>query len=403
MNNGLLTRPLLLQCSPSLHVLQYADDTLIILQADVQQLRHLQKLLQDFGDISGLRVNYSKSNIIPINIVEDRIAPFTDALHCQRGSLPFTYLGLPLSTTKPTKELFLPLIQTVQRRLSACDMYLNYGSKLRMLNSVLSSLLMFYLCSLKVYQWVLTEVDKYIRHCLWRDKDLPKKNPPLAAYDLVCRPKDQGGLGLLNLSVQNDYLLIKHLHKFYNKADLPWVKMSWELYYSTSLPPARSREVSFWWIVLPAFKEVAQCDFIQENSILLWQDKWSALPLKDTWTHLYSFCKDEGISIKQALLVPEASDLFYFPLSEEALLQFHFFQALILDLEPAMGMDTWKVFGNAVTTKFSCVYSSLVDFGGTIYALKWIWQGCCQQKHKVFFWLMVHNRLNTRAMLQRKG
>jgi hypothetical protein len=69
MNNGLLTRPLLLQCSPSLHVLQYADDTLIILQADVQQLRHLQKLLQDFGDISGLRVNYSKSNIIPINIV----------------------------------------------------------------------------------------------------------------------------------------------------------------------------------------------------------------------------------------------------------------------------------------------------------------------------------------------
>jgi hypothetical protein len=79
------------------------------------------------------------------------------------------------------------------------------------------------------------------------------------------------------------------------------------------------------------------------------------------------------------------------------------FQALILDLEPAMGMDTWKVFGNAVTTNFSCVYSSLVDFGGTIYALKWIWQGCCQQKHKVFFWLMVHNRLNTRAMLQRKG
>jgi hypothetical protein len=147
----------------------------------------------------------------------------------------------------------------VQRRLSACDMYLNYGSKLRMLNSVLSSLLMFYLCSLKVYQWVLTEVDKYIRHCLWRDKDLPKKNPPLAAYDLVCRPKDQGGLGLLNLSVQNDYLLIKHLHKFYNKADLPWVKMSWELYYSTSLPPARSREVSFWWRdyikLLPTFKE----------------------------------------------------------------------------------------------------------------------------------------------------
>jgi hypothetical protein len=154
--------------------------------------------------------------------------------------------------------------------------------------------------------------------------------------------------------------------------------------------------------LLPAFKEVAQCDFIQEKSILIWQDKWSALPLKDTWPHLYSFCKDEGISIKQALLVPEASDLFYLPLSGETLLQFHLFQALLLDLEPAMGTDTWIVFGNMVTPKVSRVYSSLKDFGGTISALKWMWQGCCQQKHRVFFWHMVHNRLNTRAMLQRK-
>jgi hypothetical protein len=35
--------------------------------------------------------------------------------------------------------------------------------------------------------------------------------------------------------------------------------------------------------------------------------------------------------------VPEAFVLFYLPLSEEVLLQFHLFQALILDLEPAMG------------------------------------------------------------------
>jgi hypothetical protein len=35
-------------------------------------------------------------------------------------------------------------------------------------------------------------------------------------------------------------------------------------------------------------------------------------------------------------------------------------------------------------------------------ALKWMWKGCCQQKHKVFFWLLIHNRLNTRAMLQQK-
>jgi hypothetical protein len=38
---------------------------------------------------------------------------------------------------------------------------------------------------------------------------------------------------------------MKHLHKFFNKADLPWVKMIWELYYSNDLPPTKSKDVSF--------------------------------------------------------------------------------------------------------------------------------------------------------------
>jgi hypothetical protein len=91
-------------------------------------------LLQVFGDISGLRVNYSKSSLIPIIVAEEEITALTAALHCQQGSLPFTYLGLSLITTKPRKEFFLPLIQTIQRRLPTCAIYLNYGSELRMVN-----------------------------------------------------------------------------------------------------------------------------------------------------------------------------------------------------------------------------------------------------------------------------
>ena len=32
-----------------------------------------------------------------------------------------------------------------------------------------------------------------------------------------------------------------------------------------------------------------------------------------------------------------------------------------------------------------------------------LWKTCCQLKHKIFFWMLVHNRLNTRAMLHRKN
>ena len=32
----------------------------------------------------------------------------------------------------------------------------------------------------------------------------------------------------------------------------------------------------------------------------------------------------------------------------------------------------------------------------------WIWKSSCQAKHKVFFWLLLHDRLNTRDLLARK-
>jgi hypothetical protein len=44
-------------------------------------------------------------------------------------------------------------------------------------------------------------------------------------------PKDKGGLGTKDLYLQNDALLLKHLHKFYNKVDVPRVQLIWNTCY----------------------------------------------------------------------------------------------------------------------------------------------------------------------------
>jgi hypothetical protein len=44
---------------------------------------------------------------------------------------------------------------------------------------------------------------------------------PLVAWKKVTRPKMKGGLGVIKLRVHNEVLLLKNLHKFFNKADLP--------------------------------------------------------------------------------------------------------------------------------------------------------------------------------------
>jgi hypothetical protein len=62
---------------------------------------------------------------------------------------------------------------------------------------------------------------------------------------LVTRPKKKGGLGVLKLRVQNNALLMKNLHKFFSKSNLPWVKLIWNKYYGNgSLPGQRKKDHS---------------------------------------------------------------------------------------------------------------------------------------------------------------
>jgi hypothetical protein len=42
---------------------------------------------------------------------------------------------------------------------------------------------------------------------------------------MITKPKAQGGLGVLKLKTQNDALLMKSLHKFFNRLNIPWVKL----------------------------------------------------------------------------------------------------------------------------------------------------------------------------------
>ena len=62
------------------------------------------------------------------------------------------------------------------------------------------------------------------------------------AWPVVMQPKEKGGLGVLNLQLQNNALLLKSLDKFYNKIEIPWVQLVWWKYYQGKVPHA-AREV----------------------------------------------------------------------------------------------------------------------------------------------------------------
>jgi hypothetical protein len=94
--------------------------------------------------------------------------------------------------------------------------FLTQAGKLEMVNSVLSALPTFFMSTLKLPSRVIKLIDKYRKHYFWRGSDLNDKRPLLVARSLATRPKKKGGLGIVNLHTQNDALLLKSLHKFFN-------------------------------------------------------------------------------------------------------------------------------------------------------------------------------------------
>ena len=213
MNNGLLHAPIPYY-SNDFPVVQYADDTILIMQAKVNQVLHLKHLLAQFSDSTGLKVNYHKSSMVPINVSSSKLDDLANAFGCQVASMPFTYLGLPMGTTKPKMEDLTPLMDRVERKLSSCPTFLSYSGRLQMINSSISPITTYAMCSIKQPVGVIDNIDRIRKQCLWRGNDATKKGGNLAAWHLVQKPKSKGGLGVINLKLQNDALLLKHLHKF---------------------------------------------------------------------------------------------------------------------------------------------------------------------------------------------
>ena len=72
--------------------LQYANDTLILVRTDPWDLMNLKFILLCFEPMSGLKVNFAKSEAFVIGSDEEEQLRTAFMLNCKLGQLPMTYL-----------------------------------------------------------------------------------------------------------------------------------------------------------------------------------------------------------------------------------------------------------------------------------------------------------------------
>jgi hypothetical protein len=264
------------------------------------------------------------------------------------------------------------------------------------------------MCSLKLPLTVIEIIDKHRKNYLWRGKDFNSKRYNLAAWDLVRKPKSKGGLGVVNLSIQNDALLLKQLHKFYSKADIQWVALIWQKYYNNIVPYLTRERGSFWWKDIfrlhTQFRGVATCNPNRGDTVSFWEDIIDGVIHFEKFPHLLHFARDPAISLFALRSTDNLLNCFRIPMTRAAYNEFLELQAFLNYLPPISpgSKDSWHLIWGQRRFLSSHFYQYQFRELRPSKAILDIWKTKCIPRIKFFAWLLLNDRLNTRNILRRR-
>ncbi|MCH85394.1 LINE-1 reverse transcriptase like [Trifolium medium] len=205
--------------------LQYADDTLCIGEASIENLWTLKAILRGFELVSGLKVNFSKSCVMGVNVSNDFIRLASAFLNCRVGSVPFKYLGLPVGANPRRASTWEPLLEAFRQHLGVWgNKYVSLGGRIVLLNAVLNAIPIFYLSFIKIPVVVWKKVRRIQREFLWGYKG-GRNRISWVKWDIVCKPKKLGGLGVRDIRAVNISLLAKWRWRLLEDDNAMWKKV----------------------------------------------------------------------------------------------------------------------------------------------------------------------------------
>jgi hypothetical protein len=194
---------------------------------------------------------------------------------------------------------------------------------------------------------------------------------------MVIKPKLKGGLNVINLNVQNDAHLLKHLNKFYNRKDIPWVSLIWNIYYDGKVSHGTREVGSFWWKDVQRlntiFRGIARCTIGDGTTLTFWEDLWTDEILAHRFPRLYSFARNSSISVNEVLSAEDLDSLFWLPLSQEAFDELQSLQdVLMTQTFDEQTKDVW-----------------LCQWGNATYSSRMLYKLAFQNvpAHPIFAWL----------------
>jgi hypothetical protein len=215
--------------------LQYADDTILFSKAEESAVKNLKCVLMWYEQISGMRINFHKSELVPLNLDQEEAHRFAHIFSCPLGNFSIKYLGVPLRYDNLTREDIQPLVDKILKRIAGWQgRLLSLVARAMLIKTCLASIPVYLLSFIKFPKWAIKIINTHMSNYLWNDSVECHKYH-LANWELVSMKKEYGGLGLPNLRDLNISLLASWLKRYKTDKDKLWKELI-DFKYNTANP-----------------------------------------------------------------------------------------------------------------------------------------------------------------------
>jgi hypothetical protein len=371
----------------------YADDAAIFVAPIKEDIQNLARILHNFGKVTGLSTNFLKTAVVPIRCGNLDLDGILHGIPAKREAFPFRYLGLPLTVRCLKRGDIQHLEDKCAGKLPNWNgKYITAAGRAALVKSVIASQAIYYLTPLSIPASTIAFINKIERAFLWSAKDHTTGAKCKVNWELVCRPKKHGGLGILHmdkfataLRLRWPWLEWKDPTKIWAGSGNPCSEHDMEIFYAaTIITVGNGRKTPFWhapWLGGKRPIDIAPLIFDSSK-----RKNWKvAQALHDNaWVRKIDFHQD---------------------FSFDHLSQFVDLWSLLQDFQLNDNLEddiSWRLTENGCYTSKSAYEVQFL--GSTMSPLyKSVWKVWAPPKIKFFAWLVNQNRIWTADRLAKRG